>query len=134
MNNLDRRVKDYNVVIDKPKSYSIDEFNKHLIYLNEELDKAGYYYACLLHDKDTDKDGNPKTLHIHYVIWGEKRTRLITMLWRLVAMAQFEDYMFTCIQIDVCDSIPKSVQYLTHKNHPNKYQYNEHYIFTNIFI
>lgn len=129
---LESKTNQFVVVINKPNRLSIDEYNKCLISLNENLERNAYLYACLNHDLDTDSEGKTKTFHTHYVIWGNKRCRLRTMLWRIGDYLGFLPSEILNISIDRCNDIAYSIQYLTHKNDINKYQYNYMFIITNI--
>lgn len=131
MANLDKQCKEFNIVINVPKRLNNTEFNIALINLNERLTQQGYMYASMVHDKDVNADGTMKTYHVHYVIWSSKRCRIETMLYRLLDYLKFDASEFTCIQIDKCNDVAFSIQYLTHKNHKDKFQYNYNYIITN---
>lgn len=97
---------------------------------NEELDRRGFDYYVICHDKDVDVNGELKTKHYHIVINSLARHRISWYLDK-VAIA------FNCnstdgIEIQVCDSIIGSVQYLIHKNNDNKYKYDSDLIVTNV--
>lgn len=78
------------------------------------------FVATIIHDKDITDNGEPKTIHMHaYIETNEKHTK-----------KQFIDILSELLQIDKqkisVDGTKSNVlmlQYLTHKNQPNKAQY-----------
>lgn len=91
-------------------------------------------YAYALHDKDTHADGSPEVPHYHIVL----RTYSQFTLWQ--AYAWFKGYLFeydddTKQYEKISNLVPEftgdlrqSVEYLYHKNDPDKYQYNSNII------
>lgn len=86
------------------------------------------FVATIIHDKDLTDNGEPKTIHAHaYIETNEKHTK-----------KQFIDILSELLQIDKqkisVDGTKSNVlmlQYLTHKNQPNKAQYEVDRIITN---
>ena len=86
------------------------------------------FVATIIHDKDITDNGEPKTIHMHaYIETNEKHTK-----------KQFIDILSELLQIDKqkisVDGTKSNVlmlQYLTHKNQPNKAQYEVDRIITN---
>ena len=86
------------------------------------------FVATIIHDKDITDNGEPKTIHMHaYIETNEKHTK-----------KQFIDILSELLQIDKqkisVDGTKSNVlmlQYLTHKNQPNKAQYEIDRIITN---
>lgn len=86
------------------------------------------FVATIIHDKDITDNGEPKTIHMHaYIETNEKHTK-----------KQFIDILSELLQIDKqkisVDGTKSNVlmlQYLTHKNQPNKAQYEVNRIITN---
>lgn len=135
MSNLDTQCKSFNVVFNIPYRFKIiEDFNICLEKLNDSLSRNCMFYASIKHDKDTDKDGCLKIIHFHYVITCASRKRISTMLYFLADSLGYDvnniDLLNT-IQIDKCDSVPLSIQYLIHKNNADKYQYDTKDIVTN---
>ena len=86
------------------------------------------FVATIIHDKDLTDNGEPKTIHAHaYIETNEKHTK-----------KQFLDMLNEILKIDrqrISVEGTKSnilmLQYLTHKNQPNKAQYEVDRIITN---
>lgn len=76
--------------------------------------------AYILHDKDLLDDGTPKNKHYHIVI-SCKNARAFTSMQRL----------FNGAHIEIIANITASIQYLVHKNNPEKHRYNLEEITTN---
>jgi hypothetical protein len=90
--------------------------------------RASYY--MILHDKDKLENGESKEPHYHIVIEVPyaKRTRVKTM-FNLIR--EYVECTENIISIDTCVDVCSSVQYLIHKNNPEKYQYDISEIFHN---
>lgn len=90
-----------------------------LDFLDENYDQ----YALIVHDKDYDKKtGIVVPIHYHYVgNLKKKRVRLQTTLNDLCKYLKFKDSHG--IEIDKYKNIENSLQYLIHKNNPEKFQY-----------
>lgn len=73
-------------------------------------------FACILHDKDADKNGELKKAHIHGVAqWGAPTTEAVA--------SSFAQACGFVAKVKPAKNPPAAVQYLTHLNNPNKYQY-----------
>lgn len=122
MASLDTQTKYVRAVINFPISSS-------LAFACENLARRGYRYASIVHDCDTKEDGTLKTPHIHVVIEAQKRARLGTTLIRLA-----DDFGVNENQVSVqsYDDFAFEVQYLIHKNNPDKFQYDKCLIMSNL--
>lgn len=86
------------------------------------------FVATIIHDKDTTDNGEPKTIHMHaYIETNEKHTKkqFIDILSELLQIEKQK------ISVDGTKSNVLMLQYLTHKNQPNKAQYEVDQIITN---
>ncbi len=129
---LSVQAKEFNVVIHKPKNLSALQFDKRI--RNNVIDKfrqQGIIYFYIVHDSDINDDNVLKPLHYHFVLVCPKRVRVSTLLYRLCDYFDYGDNFIDYISIDKCISINLAVQYLTHKNDSDKFQYNYNYIITN---
>lgn len=101
---------------------------EELELLQNTLTEIQSFVATIIHDKDLTDNGEPKTIHMHaYIETNEKHTK-----------KQFIDILSELLQIDKqkisVDGTKSNVlmlQYLTHKNQPNKAQYEVDRIITN---
>lgn len=86
------------------------------------------FYALIIHDKDTDSNGNLKTRHLH--IYGEKVSQIAleTLLNELCDCLGVEKSQ---VSIDKTSNNFLYLQYLTHKNDQNKHQYDIAEVVTN---
>lgn len=94
---------------------NIDLINKNLEQAQLRGIIAGYEW--IIHDKDKNEDGTPKETHTHYVI-KFRTPRTITGCGNVMGLPK-ESHNF----IQFCHSVESSIEYLTHKNQPEKYQY-----------
>ena len=135
MSNLDTMTKSFNVVLNVPNKLDVSNFEKRLQNLYDFFDRNCIKYACIRHDLDTDKDNILKTIHYHLVIARSTRTRISTMLYTIADCLGYSDMdLLNTIQVDKCDSIPLSIQYLVHKNNADKYQYDRNDIASNYTV
>lgn len=92
----------------------------------DEIREAGIFYAMILHDRDTwsvedelenpeHKAGEPKKPHWHIVL------RFSNACWNTSICSRFGIEDRFCKKADSCD---EALEYLIHKNHPDKYQYH----------
>lgn len=79
--------------------------------------------AYALHDNDLKKDGTPKKKHIHLIYWFD-REKSIKALSKDIGIPEN--------RIEWKADIYGALQYLVHKNHPDKYQYDISIIQTDI--
>lgn len=86
------------------------------------------FYASIIHDKDILSNGNLKVKHLH--IYGEKSSQIAleTLLNELCDKLNLNKEQ---ISIDKTSNDFLYIQYLTHKNDTNKYQYDFNDIKTN---
>lgn len=93
----------------------------------DSLYKVGWDCFCIspLHDKDIKEDGTPKKAHYHWIIGFEKNppkpAEFIAAI-KAVGGVVIQDKMFV-------HNAWGAVEYLTHKNAPEKYQYEEQPLF-----
>ena len=86
------------------------------------------FVATIIHDKDLTDNGEPKTIHAHaYIETNEKHTKkqFLDMLTDLLKIDRQR------ISVDGTKSNVLMLQYLIHKNQPNKEQYEVDRIITN---
>lgn len=122
--NLQTMTKNINLII---TSNNIDLRLMHDII--EDLKRRTDIYALILHDKDIKDTGERKTKHLHIVYQLSKRTRLGTEIRYLSKQFAIN---INAISIEKMNNFVGSLQYLIHKNEPNKYQYRYSDIYTNI--
>lgn len=88
-------------------------------------------YAFIQHDKDHDENGG--LVGVHYHIVGDYKTSKVAFSTRLNEICQFFRFdSASGIEIDNYTSLEGCIQYLTHKNQKEKYQYDKCNIITNI--
>lgn len=87
-------------------------------------------YAYINHDRDVDSEGNVKKSHFHIVF------RTYSQFTRFQIYKWWQQYTFDYdgernewikrenIDIEITKDISASVEYLTHKNDPDKFQYS----------
>lgn len=127
MISLTSRLKCYCCIINAPVDNDklIYEYSKQL----SNLSAMGYQYFAIVHDKDYKGNGELKTKHIHLILSNNSRPRAKQVLVTLCDL-------FNCsaeqIQLQQCVDIVCSVQYLIHKNDPDKHQYLSSDIITNV--
>lgn len=113
------------IVIRKNKEISKDLIKS---YCDEFLES----YAFIEHTRDVDPI-NAMIIPVHYHIVGcakKARTPLSTHLNDIVKYFRFDNA--NGIQIDKYDNFVSAIQYLVHKNNPEKTQHNIDEIVTNI--
>lgn len=126
---LSTRTAYLNIIISL-KDYSLERINNLKIKLNEYCCERFKLYAFILHDKDVLEDGSTKTPHIHLVgVYNTNRQRLSTILNDLSVHVGVNDL---AISIDKMNDINGSIQYLLHRNNPQKYQYDVSQITTSL--
>ncbi len=83
--------------------------------IREICESINSEYAFIYHDKDINPDGTPKTPHWHINIRLKDARDFKT----------FANYFGVSENnVNKIKSYPRSLQYLTHKNAPDKYQYD----------
>lgn len=98
-------------------------------FLNRWMDEESVEYAFILHSEDVLDDGTKKTPHIHFVATLKKPSRLSTTLHRISDALGVNPLAVT---ISKYSSFAGCVQYLIHKNNPEKYSYPMEDICSNI--
>ena len=97
----------------------------------EALEGLGAYFY-ILHDKDTDKNGEFKGLHAHLVIFSDKGRSSGSWIAYLSGLFQVEE---EAISIEIVKNDKSAVQYLIHATkeakEEGKYQYDKAEIQTN---
>lgn len=76
--------------------------------------------AFIQHNEDVDENGELKLNHYHVVLEYENARAFESI-----------QKTFKGAHIEKCANMNASIQYLTHKNHPNKHQYDFNEITTN---
>lgn len=128
MSNLDTQTKQFSIVLNIPNNKVL---NMQDLY--DWFDRNTFLFAAIKHDKDCSNTGVLKTIHYHIVLKCASRYRISTMLYRIAdTLKLFTSDELSCVHIQKCDSLPLAIQYLTHKNNPNKYQYSADDVITNI--
>lgn len=95
---------------------------------NTLLTEISSFVATIIHDKDLTDNGEPKTIHMHaYIETNEKHTKkqFLDMISELLKIDREK------ISVEGTKSNVLMLQYLTHKNQPNKAQYEVEQIKTN---
>lgn len=80
-------------------------------------------FAYILHDKDVESDGTPKAPHYHIIVALYNSVNLSTFKnwWK----GHFDEKgMEVNTLVQLAGSVPVCWAYLTHKDDPDKYQYN----------
>ena len=101
---------------------------EELELLQNTLTEIQSFVATIIHDKDLTDNGEPKTIHMHaYIETNEKHTKkqFLDMLTELLKINREK------ISVDGTKSNVLMLQYLTHKNQPQKAQYQVDQIITN---
>lgn len=123
---LETQCKKFAIVLNVPKGYELDLYEKKLQKYCEE---TFIEYAFIKHDKDTTASGVLKVLHYHLLGMTEKRKRISTMINDIAEEMAIDRRLVSCKK---CVSYTGAIQYLIHKNDLDKYQYKINDIFTNI--
>lgn len=85
------------------------------------------YYAFIEHDKDTNEDGSPKDRHIHLALCLNSARTIHQIAPRFTDIASNAGNCFG----QPTRSNRAILDYFTHKNEPEKYQYSESDILSN---
>lgn len=117
----------FGVIID-PEKKSTNPYYELAQLQTTLLGRREFFVATIIHDKDKDSDNLPKTTHLHaYLESSVKYTK-----------KQFLELISGFLSIDPIRVSVKTdnngfllVQYLTHKNDPNKHQYSVDQVATN---
>lgn len=90
-----------------------------------EYIKLNFEYAYMLHDKDITEDGEKKKEHIHVFFQFENARSLESVA---------EELHIPVYDLKKISSKRGAIRYLTHIDHPEKYQYSKDNIVSNIEI
>ena len=105
--------------------YKYNEEVKKYIIAQCERYKSIKKYAFILHDKDVKEDGTSKKLHVHLLLYFGNPLPLENIVkW-------FEHIGVLKENLGPIHNWVSALEYLTHKNEPDKYQYNEEDITAN---
>ena len=128
LDNMSKRVR---CVIDTNKDENGNDlgFGYDMSKIYDELCKDGYLFAYIFHDKDTDNDGVIKRKHLHLVLECPTRRRVSYYIKHLAMMFGVDRSQ---VQVEVSNNFDWDIQYLIHKNNPEKYQYDGTDIITNM--
>lgn len=128
---LDTMSKRIRCVIDTNKDDAGNDlgFGFKLSNIYDELCKDGYLFAYIMHNKDYDEKGVLKRPHLHLVLECPTRRRVSYYLKHLSIMFGVQR---TQVQVEVSNNFDWDIQYLIHKNNPEKYQYDVNEIVTNM--
>lgn len=100
-------------------TYSFEELSNMVYSFCDRY--AGSNFAFIEHNRDIDPDGKLKKKHYHIVFRFKNPVK-----WKYLVEA------FPYSDIQSCTSVNASVQYLIHKNNPEKAQYNYAEIISNM--
>ena len=129
MKTLSTQTKKIRAVINPPIGMDKEQFvDVFKTTLKDFLDSSGYLYFAIVHDMDYDDKGNKKTLHAHIVINSQKRMRVMTFIYRLSDALSWPENTISAMGYD---DLATSVQYLVHKNNPEKWRYDSEEVMTN---
>lgn len=130
---LDTMSKRIRCVVDTNKDEDGNDlgFGYELSHIYDELCKDGYLFAYILHDKDFDDKGVIKRRHLHLVLECPTRRRVSYYIKHLSIMFGVNR---TQVQVEVSNNFDWDIQYLIHKNNPDKYQYDVSDIVTNMSV
>lgn len=128
LDNMSKRIR---CVIDTNKDENGNDigFAYSLSSIYDELCKDGYLFAYIMHDKDFDDKGVIKRKHLHLVLECPTRRRVSFYIKHLALMFGVERSQ---VQVEVSNNFDWDIQYLIHKNNPDKYSYDESEIVTNM--
>lgn len=96
------------------KAYNLKEFA-------DDLSRCSFLYAFIVHDKDINDNGELKTVHIHLSLISDKRHQLKYYLYLISDLLGVNENL---ISVKPSNSDAGDLQYLVHKNNPDKYQYD----------
>lgn len=125
---LDNKSKKVGIVLNPEKgnkAFYVETLNA----LDAWLADAAEEYAYIIHDLDVTEDGEAKQTHIHLFVELKVCQRMYTTLNKLADALDFENEQ---ISIEKCTDAPALIQYLIHKNNPEKHQYRADQIKTSL--
>lgn len=100
-------------------------YEEHIDSVRVALDTFDYDYVLCRHDHDLDKDGNSKQPHYHMVVIFPTPQFQFTLAKRLGLENRF-------VKPPKSDKPNGAVRYLLHLDNPEKYQYGEDVLETNL--
>lgn len=108
---------------DKEKATDTASINDFLAVLQDQilLYNNADFVATIIHDKDTLETGELKTTHLHAFIELKEKATKKQFLAELSEYLGIDTHL---ISLEGSNSAYLGVQYLTHKNQPNKYPYD----------
>ena len=86
------------------------------------------FYGAIVHNKDSNENGEHKRTHLHLVLELERKETKTALL---EAVSNYGNLAKEQIQLDPTNSEMLAEQYLIHKNDTTKFSYNEEQIITN---
>ena len=92
-----------------------------LLNLKDSADLLFNQWAFIVHDKDVDDNGKPKTKHIHLVGALSGRSRRLSSTLNLFCEKSLIPQ--DCVSILPAVSLNRALRYLCHLDNPNKFQY-----------
>lgn len=110
-----------NLVVNIPYSQTKEQVESAL---GSFLGKYGANWFYVFHDKDTKSDtGESKTPHFHVLFQSSdgKKHRLLWYMTRLAECMSIDN--LNVISAEIWKNYESDVQYLIHKNNPERYQY-----------
>lgn len=117
-------------IINAPSDNSVDvEVLRGLLLSQGLVAIQAVRYAFILHSLDVKDDGSIKTPHYHIFVETKSSCRVGTNINK---MAKALGISPLCVSCEVCASEEGAIQYLIHKNDPDKHQYPTADIVTNI--
>ena len=124
MANLTSKTKFVNIVVRK-KDFKISDRDK---YIRRWCEENCEYYAYIYHKEDLNLEHIKEDEHLHLVGILKKSILLSTTL---NSFCEFLDIKTLGVEIDKCNSVEGSIQYLIHKNDPQKTQHKKDEIVSN---
>lgn len=119
------------LVINAPKekanNHEAIDFFKCVLTAIQNYNKLKFF-ASIIHDRDILESGELKTIHQHIVVELNEK---MTVLAVLRDFSNLLDIDKSLISVEGSNNEFLSIQYLTHKNQPQKHQYNFDDIATN---
>lgn len=133
---LSTRTKSVSGVLNLPKNSNKNTLEDLLGKLKNYLDANSTEYYFIVHDKDTKEENGKlllKTIHIHFLFKSNQNQglRLSTYINELSDSLGLDTL---CISVSTWRDYEGAIQYLIHKNNPDKFLYDSSEIITNMSI
>lgn len=125
---MDNRKYNYFAIVVNPKKESANPTEELAHYQDLLLAKYKSFLATIIHDKDNLENGEIKTTHAHIFIDTPSK---MTCKQVLTSINEILNINLNQIQVEGTNNHYLQVQYLIHKNDPNKFQYFEYDVRTN---